>query len=375
MEIREVPLGGNHRDFLDVVNVIYKNDPAYIRPLDLEVRDRLNPKKNPFFEHGEGTSFVAYKTGRCVGRVTAQIDRGHLERHNDSTGFFGFFDTIDDQEIANALLLRAAEWLKARGVKNIRGPLSLSLNEESGCLVDGFDSPPFVSMPHHLPYQAKLIENSGFKKAKDLFAWRYEVGDMNTRVRRAAEEIHALPEISVREFSVKHIERDTKICVDIFNDGWHDNWGFVPLTEKEAQKLAADFKLVLMPEITQIVSIDGEPAAFAIALPNINEFLPGLNGKAFPLGLAKVLYGLKVRGAKSGRLALLGIRRKLRGVRKYAGLSMSMYAAMNDGGRRIGMTWGELSWTLEDNGPVNVAIKALGAKKYKTYRIYEKALL
>lgn len=374
MEIREIPLGGPLDDFLNVVDLIYRDDKTYIRPLDMDLRDRLNPKKNPFFEHGEGTCFVAYKTGRCVGRITAQIDRGHLAVHKDATGFFGFFDTPDDLEIASALVLRAEAWLRARGMKRIRGPLSLSMNEESGCLVEGFDTPPAVMMPHHRPYQGQLLERLGFEKAKDLFAWRYEVGDMNARVRRANEEIRALPEVKIRQFSLANIERDTKLCVDIFNDAWSDNWGFVQLTEREAQKLAADFKLILIPEITQIVTIDGEAMAFGIALPNINEFLPELKGKLLPLGLPKLLYGLKVKGAQSGRLALLGIRKKVRNVRKYAGLSLAMYAGMNDGGRRIGMTWGELSWTLEDNGPINVAVRSLGAKKYKTYRIYERGL-
>jgi hypothetical protein len=373
MEIREVS-ANDLAAFLDVVDLIYKDDKSYIRPLDMDLRDRLNSKKNPFFEQGEAAMFIAVKTGRVVGRITAQVDRGHLAAHKDETGFFGFFDTVNDPEVAKALIERAEAWLRARGMKHIRGPLSLSMNEECGCLVNGFETPPFVMMPHHRSYQGTLIEQCGLTKKKDLLAWRYTVGDMNARVRRASEEIRALPEVRVRQFSLKHLERDTRMCVDIFNDGWSDNWGFVPLTTREAEKLAADFKLILIPEITQIVTIDDEPMAFAIALPNLNEFLPSLHGKLLPFGAAKLLYGLKVAGAKSGRLALLGIRKKVRNVRKYAGLSLAMYAGMNDGGRRIGMTWGELSWTLEDNGPINVAIRALGAEKYKTYRLYEKAL-
>jgi hypothetical protein len=368
MEIREVPMsvGGDHSEFLNVVDLVYKGDSSYIRPLDMDLRDRLNPKKNPFFEQGEGTTFVAYKTGRAVGRISAQIDRAHLALHKDETGFFGFFDTIDDLEVAQKLTERASDWLRQRGMKQARGPFSLS--------VDGFDTNPFVMMSHHRAYQAALLEKTGFTKAKDLFAWRYEVGEMNARVKRASEEIRALPEVKARSFSTKHIDRDTRICVDIFNDAWSDNWGFVPLTNREAQKLANDFKLILIPEITQIITIDDEPMAFAIALPNLNEFLKTMNGKLFPLGLPKLLYGLKVKGAKSGRLALLGIRKKVRNVRKYAGLSMAMYSAMNEGGRKLGMTYGELSWTLEDNGPINVAIRALGATRYKTYRVFEKKL-
>src|SRR5580700_1993515 len=166
LEIRQIPMGGDVRDFLDVVSTIYKNEPNFIRPLDQDLKDRLNPKKNPLFDHAEGTIFLAYKSGKCVGRITATVDHEHLARYNDATGFWGFFDTIDDDEVARELIARAEAWLKGKGMKRARGPISMSINEELGCLVEGFDSPAVFLNPHHHPYQAGLIEKAGYAKAK-----------------------------------------------------------------------------------------------------------------------------------------------------------------------------------------------------------------
>lgn len=374
VDIRQNPMGGGVDDFLNLVDVIYRGDPAYVRPLDMLVKDQLSPRKNPFFEHGEGVMFCAYRGGACVGRVTAQIDREHLRRYKDDTGFFGFLDTVDDEEVSRALLRRAEQWLATKGMRRARGPLSLTINEETGCLVEGFDTPPYVAMPHHRPYQGSLIEKAGYAKAKDFFAWKYFVGEPNARVRRAYEEIKALPEISYRTLSLKNLDRDVELFVDIFNDCWSDNWGFVPYTRTEVRKMAADYKLLIMPEITCIVSIDGEPAAVALAVPNLNELVRDMRGKLFPMGLPKLLWRLKVSGPKSARLVFLGIRQKWRNVRKYAALSAFIYAQMNEGGKSLGIREGELGWTLEDNGRVNAGIQMMGAKVYKKYRVYEKAL-
>src|SRR5579862_3130877 len=375
-EIRQIPMAGSARldDFLNVVDRIYASDPKYVRALDMELKDRLNPKKNPFFEHGEGTVFCAYRSGECVGRVTAQIDHAHLEKYGDRTGFFGFLDTIDDAEVAAGLLESAERWLKVKGMTRVRGPLSLNVNEELGCLVEGFDTPPYMMMPHHRTYQGGLIEKAGYAKVKDYFAWAYSVGEINNRTKRAHDEIASLHEVGHRKMSLKNLRQDVDMIVDVFNDAWSDNFGSVPVTRAEADKMAADFKLLLLPDITCIVTIDGEPAAFAVALPNLNELVRDLKGSLFPLGLPKLLWRLKVEGPKSARLLLLGIRKKWRHVRKYAGLSAFMYAEMNDGGKRVGIKEGELGWTLEDNGRVNAGIMMMGAKRYKTYRVYEKEL-
>jgi len=373
VEIRQTPLGGNLDPFLDVVDYIYRDDPSYVRPLDIELKDRLS-KKNPFFERSDGTIFTAFRNDRCIGRITAQVDRGHLDRYQDGAGFFGFFDTIDDLEVARALLDSAADWLREHRLTKMRGPFSLNINEELGCLVEGFDTPPMVMMPHHRHYQGALIERAGLTKLKDFYAWRYGVGDVPARATKAHEDVAALPEIRAREVDIDNLDRDVRVVMDIFNDAWSDNWGSVPLSEGELRKLASTFRLILVPQLTRIVDIDGEPSAFAIALPNINEMIGDLGGKLLPLGLPKLLFRLKVAGATTARLALLGIRKKLRNVRKYAGLSTYLYVEMNQAGQRLGIKWGELSWTVEDNAPVNVGIKFMGGKIYKRYRVYEREI-
>ncbi|MEP7051630.1 MAG: hypothetical protein ABJB12_14810 [Pseudomonadota bacterium] len=373
LTLKQHAIGSKVPDFLNVVDYIYRRDPNYVRPLDMDMKDRLS-FKNPFFEHGDGVMFTAHRNGFCVGRCTAQIDRGHLARYKDDAGFFGFFDTIEDDEVARLLVDAAARWLRERGMKTMRGPFSWSINEEIGCLIDGFDMPPMVLMPHHLPYQGPLLEKCGMHKLKDLYAWRYTVGPLNDRTAKNRDELDALPEVKLRHVDMKNLDSDVRIVMDVFNDAWIDNWSFVPFTEKELSKFAADLKLIAIPELTYIAEIDGEPAAVALALPNVNELIKDMKGKLGPLELAKLLWRLKVMGPKTARLAILGIRKKFRNQRKYAGLSVYLYAKLNESGQRLGIEWGELSWTLEDNAPVNVAIKMMGGKIYKKYRLYERTL-
>jgi hypothetical protein len=339
----------------------------------MDLKDRLSPK-NPFFHHADGIVLTAHERGVCVGRCTAQIDREHLAIHQDGAGFFGFLDTVEDPAVATALLDAAGKWLAERGMKTMRGPLSLCTNEEVGCLVDGFDTPPMVLMPHHRPYQGKNIEAAGLSKLKDCYAWRYKVGGVPTRARHAYDEIRAFPEVRARLVDKSRLGDEVRTIMSIFNDAWSENWGFVPLTEAELGKLAEDFKLLIVPELTVIAEIDGKPAAFGVAIPNLNELTRDLNGKLSPAGIAKLIWRLKVKGPKTARLALLGIRKEYRNVRKYAALSAFLYVTLNDAARGKSIEWGELSWTLEDNVRVNAAIRMMGGEIYKTYRVYEKAL-
>jgi hypothetical protein len=374
VEIKQTPLGGDLRDFLDIVDYIYRDDPNFVRPLDMDLKGKLSPK-NPFFEHAEGVIFTAYRNGWCVGRCTAQRDRLYIERYDDNAGFFGYLDTIDDAEVAKALLDAAAEWLTARGCSRMRGPFMLSTSDtEVGCLVDGFDTPPVVMMAHHRPYQGGLIEQAGLVKTKDAYAWRYTIGDLSKRVRRAHEQIKSMPNVHVRHVDTKNTERDVRIVMDIYNDAWSENWGFIPMTEAELAKMAKEIKLILDPKLTLIVEVDGEPAGVAFALPNLNEIIADLNGKLFPIGLPKLLWRLKFNRPKSARLIILGIRKKYRKVKQFAAMSTYMYAEISDSSLAAGYEWGELSWTLEDNHPVNLGIKTMGGKIYKRYRMYEREL-
>jgi hypothetical protein len=371
IEIREVALGGNLKDFLNVVDHVYRADPNYVRPLDYDIKTRLS-RKNPFFKHAEGTIFTAYRNGYCVGRVTAQICHAHLARHKDDAGFFGFLDTVDDPEVVRLLLDRARRWLSERGMKRMRGPLSLNLWDEAGVLIEGFDTPPMIMMPHHRPYQAGLIEAAGFERARTLYAWKYEVGTVSRRVRKAFDDVSAMPEVTARNMNMNNVEGDTRIVMDVFNEAWADHYGFVPYTSAELDKVAADFKLIVRPEITCIMFVHGEPAAVALAVPNLNEAIQDLHGKLLPTGLLKLLYRTKVQRPETARLIILGIKKKFRQDRKYAGLSLYMYARLNDAGHRLGIRWGELSWTDEANSAVNAGIKLMGGTVYKKYAIYER---
>jgi hypothetical protein len=201
------------RDFLDVVDGIYEDDEHFVRSLDMDIRERLDEKKNPFFEHGEAAAWVAYRDGVAVGRISASIDHAHLERYDDATGFFGFFDTIDDPSVSGALLDQATAWLRERGMKRVRGPMSLCINEECGLLIDGFDRPPMIMMPHHRAYQGALVEQAGFEKCKDLFAWRYDVGTVPARAQRAFEAVEAMPEVTTRGIDMGNFEHDVRLIM------------------------------------------------------------------------------------------------------------------------------------------------------------------
>jgi len=374
VDIRQTPPGGNLRDFLDIVDYIYRDDPHFVRPLDMDLKGKLSPK-NPFFEHAEGVIFTAYRNGWCVGRCTAQLDRLYVERYEEKTGFFGYLDTINDEEVAKSLLDAAGEWLAARGCTRMRGPFMLSTSDtEVGCLVEGFDAPPAVMMAHHRPYQAELIEKAGLTKMKDAYAWRYPIGDIPKRARKAHEQVQAMPNVIARQVDTKNVERDVRIVMDIYNDAWSENWGFIPMTEAELAKMAKEIKLILDPNLTLIVEIDGVPAGVSFALPNINEITADLNGKLFPIGLPKLLWRLKFSPPQSARLIILGVCKRFRGVKKYAALSTYMYSEIDQNAWRAGYKWGELSWTLEDNHPVNLGIKFMGGKIYKRYRFFEREL-
>lgn len=361
-------------EFIDVAGPLYANDRAYVAPLRMELKDRLTPGKNPFWLHGEGRLFIAKRHGRAVGRASATIDREHLKLHKDGAGFFGFFETIDDQEVADALLDACRAWLRAKGMTKMRGPLSLCINEESGVLVDGFDTPPALSMPHHREYQHRLIEGAGLEKVKDLLAWKYVTEEPPKRAKRAWDTINALPEVKFRSVDPSKMRAELDLILEIFNDAWADNWGFVPTTEAEVAQAAKDMRLIIDPRLAFFAEVDGEVAAMVICLPNLPSMIADLDGRLFPFGWAKMLWRLKVEKPKSARLMMLGIKRKFRGVKRYGALSTAMYAELAYRGMRHGYEWAELSWTLEDNRAINLGIKAMRGKVYKTYRIYEETL-
>ncbi len=360
--------------FMEAGRKVMAGAPGYIAPLAMEVKDRLTPGKNPFWEHGEGVLMTAWKDGELVGRISAQIDHEHQRRYQDDVGFFGFFDTIDDQEVASALLDAAHHWLAQRGMKSMRGPLSLNMNEETGLLIDGFDEPPALMMGHAREYQQRLAEGAGLEKAKDLLAWKYLTEEPPKRAQRAWEQMQADPTVRFRSVNTKDMRRELDMILEIFNDAWSENWGFVPATEAEVAKMAEDMKLLIDPNIAFFAEINGVPAGMVVALPNITEAIRDIDGKLFPFGWAKLVYRLKWQRLKSARLMLLGIKKEFRGVKRYGALSTAMYAELAHRGTAAGYEWAELGWTLEDNRPINLGIKAMRAKVYKTYRVYERPI-
>jgi hypothetical protein len=374
VEIKQHQPGEDLKDFIQVAFEVYRDDPAWVPPLHMEISDRLSPKKNPFFEHAEVALFTAWKDGKAVGRISAQIDHEHLRIHQDNAGFFGFFDTLDDQEVASALVAAAEDWLVGRGMTVMRGPFSLSINEETGMLVEGFDSPPTIMMSHHRSYQEALAEGAGLQKVKDCYGWKYDVVAAPARAQKAWETINSLPEVRFRSVSPRSLKKEVRDILDVFNDAWQHNWGFVPATDAEAKKMAADLQLILDKELSFFAEIDGQPVAICLCLPNLNEVIRDFEGKLNPVTVAKLIWRLKIRGPKSARLMLLGVRTDLRGKKRYAPLATAVIAELVRRGLKEGYEWAELGWTLEDNRPINAAIRSMGAKIYKRYRLFEKPI-
>lgn len=375
--VRQHQVGGDISPFVNAAFEVFRGDPNFVPPLDFEIKERLSPKKNPFFKRGEATLFTAWKGGTCVGRISAQIDHEHLRIWNDATGFFGFFDTIDDQEVAQALLDAAAAWLKKRDMKRMIGPFSLYANEEVGTLVEGFDMPPMLMMGHSRDWQDRLALACGLEKEKDLLAFRFDKGlALSERVKKAHAEIMKLPEVRLRSIDMGNFEQEIRTIVEIYNDTWSGKWGFVPARDDEAKKMAQDMKLVIDPDLAFIAEVNGKPRGMCIMLPNLNESIQDLGGKLFPFNFAKLLWRVKVKHPKTARLMMLGIHKDIRAnVKRYGGLSAAMYVEVQKRGVAKGYEWAELSWTREDDAPVNLGIRAMGAKVYKKYRVYKKDLI
>jgi len=376
IEIRTHQPGGDVEDFIRAGSVVFREDPSWIKPLHMMIGDRLNPKKDPFYKHAEVVLFTAWKDGRLAGRLSATVDRTWLATWNDATGHFGYFDTINDPEVAAALLKQAEAWLRGKGMRRMNGPMSLSANHEIGVLVEGFADPPVVDMGHSRTYQGALAEGYGLVKEKDLFAWHYDTRDgFNPRTLRAWEQIKAMPEVRLRTVDMKNFRRELDLIMEIYNETWAGKWGYVPISSDELDKMAADLKLIIEPEMAFISEVNGKPAGMCITIPNLNEVISDLDGKLFPMGWAKVLYRTKAKSPASARLILLGVREDIRkNVKRYGYLSAAMYVEVAKRGMAKGVRWAELSWTREDDSPINLGIRSMGAKVYKKYRVYEKSL-
>ncbi|PZQ19185.1 MAG: dATP pyrophosphohydrolase [Ancylobacter novellus] len=365
------PVEGASRAFLDLPKRLHASDPTYVSPLDMERRDALSRKKNPLFRHVDAQFFLAFRDGRPVGRISAQADPRLGE-----IGQFGLIAAEDDQAVFHALFDAAETWLKARGKTEVRGPFNLSINEETGLLIDGFDTPPMLLMPHDLPYVAPRIEAEGYAKTMDLFAYLHET---DVPFPRAIERILSRPrppEVTVRHMDWSRYDEELATVADIFNDAWSENWGFLPIGEAELDHMAKSMKLLVDERLLWFVEVDGRPAAFGLALPNLNQMIADLGGRLLPFGWAKLVWRLKVkRSYTSGRVVLMGVRREHH--RSYLGKTMPLYIfeKFREEGRARGVKHVEMSWVLESNAPMRHIGEALGGgAAYKTYRVYSKAL-
>ncbi|HUR42544.1 MAG TPA: dATP pyrophosphohydrolase [Aestuariivirga sp.] len=373
--VRPVVTKKDLRVFLDVPFALYRNDPNWVAPLYLERFEHLDPKKNPYFQHAEAQLLLAERGGEPVGRISAQIDRLRLEHHRDATGQFGFLEAPDDPLIFQNLFDAASNWLRGRGMARMQGPFNFSINDELGLLVDGFDTPPNMMMAHGLPYYRRRVEALGFIKAKDMIAYSYDVTvKLPPAMNAAFERALANPEIAIRPFDKKHLDRDLDIIMSIFNDAWSDNWGFVPFTREEVAALGKNLRVLVTNEYIAIATYCGEPAAMAVTLPNINDWIAGLNGRLLPFGWAKITWQLLAKHPASARMPLMGVRKKYHGRMIGSALALGVIETLRRYHFSRGVKQSELSWILEDNIPTRRIIEAIGGKPYKTYRIYEKAL-
>lgn len=376
LQIVEVRDRRSRRRFVSAARALLGADPMWVEPLTLERMQHLDPQRNPYFAEAEAAFWIAMRGGRPVGRISAQVDQVSLRHHGDSTGHFGFFDVEDSAETTGALVDRAEAWLRERGMERVRGPFSLSINDESGILVRGFESPPSLMMGHARPWYAERLEEQGYTKGRDLIAYRFEV-DRNAlpkSARSLVERLEQDPSVTIREMRRKDYDAELRRILQVFNDAWSENWGFVPFTDAAIDRAAKDLKPVLRDELVCIAEVNGEPAAFGVALPNLNEAIADLHGSLFPFGWAKLLWRLKRGRIRSGRLPLMGVRRKYHGTFMGAALAWAVIARLHDAFARLGFREAELSWILEDNLAMRRMIEATGAEPYKTYRVYEKVL-
>ena len=334
------------------------------------MRDDLSERKAPFFTHGRAAYWLALRDGRPVGRISAQIDSAAQAIYRAPIGFFGFLDAEDDPEAFAALIAQAEGWLRAEGCTRAWGPLSHTLWEMAGLLLENFTDPGVFLMPYAPPYAARHVEAAGYAKVKDLHAWIVDVGTQLAR----AKPLRPIPKLQVRPLNEADYAGDIRRVVEIFNDAWSENWGFVPFTDTDIAHLAKSLKPILDPRIVVIAEYEGEPAAMAIGLPNLLEAARDLNGRLFPLGWAKLLWRLKANKLEIARVPLMGLRKKHHNTFLGAAILRALFLKLDEGlaARRFRRL--EMSWILEDNRPMIQVLKGLGGENYKTYRVYEKVL-
>ncbi|OHB25095.1 MAG: hypothetical protein A2X84_09960 [Desulfuromonadaceae bacterium GWC2_58_13] len=331
----------------------------------------MSEKKNPFFHHAEAACFLGRKNGEPVGRIAAIIDRNHIKFHDEPVGFFGFFECLPDCAIARELLDTAANWLKERDIKIMRGPMNPSMNDECGFLLEGFDSPPMIMMTYTPPYYLDYMEHCGLTKARDLYAYNLVIGDVAAggRLEKLAGAVkRRVPGLTVRPANMKQFQSEVAAVQEVYNSAWNHNWGFVPMTDAETESLAKRLKPLIVPELMIMAEVNGKPAAFIVTLPDYNQVLGKINGTLGPLGIAKFLwYSRKISAI---RVMVMGVAEEYR----KKGIEGLLYLESFKAAVKKGYERAEMSWILEDNVLMRRGCELMGGKLYKKYRIFEKKI-
>ena len=349
---------------------IYQGDPNWVPPLIMDRKKILSKEKNPFFKHSEAEYFLAERNGELVGRIAAIKNDLHNKYHNDKIGFFGFFECINDQEVANKLFDTAKDWLKAKGMDTMRGPVNPSTNDEVGMLLEGFDDPPRLLMTYNPKYYLGLCNNYGLVKTKDLYAYKLEnhkvVG--SDKIRRVAEIAQKRSGIKISQLNMKDFKNEVEKVKFVYNKAWAPNWGFVPMTDDELDAMAKDLKPLVEPSLVLFGEIDNKLVGFALVLPDYNYIFKQLNGNLFPFGIIKLF--TQKKKIKWSRIITLGL------ISEYQkkGLDAVFYWEIVNRAHNIGIDLGEASWILEDNDMMNRGAHAMNGDLYKKYRIYDKKI-
>ncbi len=376
MTISPVGSKADRRAFIDLPWTLYANDPNWRPPLKADVKELINPTgPNPWFQHGKAEFFLAKREGKVVGRISAQVCQLVQERR-PGLGQWGLFETIDDPEVAQALIATAEGWLRQQGMTQAQGPISISTWDEPGLLVQGFDRPPRVMMGHHLPYYEAHILAAGYAGVKDLQAWSVAVADgfpeIVNRIVAAGEKNSR---IRIRQLDMSRYEADAAILLDILNEAWSENWGYVPLTDSEKRYITKKLKPLAYPHLVQIAEYEGEPAAFMISMPDLNQLTQDLDGRLLPFGWAKLLLRLRNPQIDWFRVPLMGVRRKLQATRTASMLAFMMIEYTRRAAvPKNNAKFAEVGWILEDNGPMLSIAKAIEAEVTSVYRIFERPL-
>jgi hypothetical protein len=378
VRLKAVETAADRKRFIELPFKLYANDPAWVPPLKNDVADLISgdQNKNPYFEHARMRMWIAFQGNEVVGRISAQVDELVQSHWEKGLGHWGLFDCIDEQEVADKLLDTAETWLREQGMAKSMGPISISVWDEPGLLVKGHHIPPTVMMGHHLPYYERLIEAHGYTGVKDLYTYELPIEngfpDQVNRIVAAGEKSSR---IRIRRVDKSRFDEEATLILDILNEAWSDNWGFVPLTPLEVAFVGKKLKAIVFEDLIRVAELDGEPVAFMITLPDINELTKDLNGELFPFNFIKLLWRLRKPRTPRVRVPLMGVRKKLQGSRFASMMAFMMIEFIRrDAVAKFGARRGEIGWILEDNGPMRSIADVIESDITKVYRIYERAL-